>query len=192
MSRAAVFLDRDGVLVEEVFYPRTGEREAPLAPSDVRLLPGAAAAVRRLAKAGFFLVSVSNQSAYAKGKVELASLWQVHDRFVELLAAEDAALHEYYYSWSHPDGRMPHFSGTSLERKPSPYFVLLAAARYDLSLPNSWMVGDRETDVRCGRAAGIKTIRVLHAPKAAPTSNEPDFYATGLLEAAATIEAFQV
>src|SRR5947209_446235 len=66
MTRPAVFLDRDGVLVEEIYYPWTGEWEAPLVPEDVRLLPGAAAAVGRLAAAGFALAVISNQAAYAK------------------------------------------------------------------------------------------------------------------------------
>src|SRR6266576_385072 len=68
MSRSAVFLDRDGVLVEEVLYPETGEIEAPLKAEDVRLIPGAAASARRLAAAGYALVLVSNQGGMAKGK----------------------------------------------------------------------------------------------------------------------------
>ena len=64
MSRPAVFLDRDGVLVEEIFYSQTGEWEAPLRPEDVRLIPGAAAAARRLAEAGYALVLISNQAAF--------------------------------------------------------------------------------------------------------------------------------
>ena len=88
MSRKAVFLDRDGVLVEEIFYPRTGEREAPLAPEDVRLLPGVAPALRRLADAGYALVVISNQGGYAKGKTSLRALWLAHERFLALLAEQ--------------------------------------------------------------------------------------------------------
>ena len=67
VKRAAVFLDRDGVLVEEIYYPETGETEAPLRPEDVRLLPGAAAAALRMKTMGFLLILVSNQGAAAKG-----------------------------------------------------------------------------------------------------------------------------
>ena len=88
MSRPAVFLDRDGVLVEEIFYSQTGEWEAPLRPEDVRLIPGAAVAARRLAEAGYALVLISNQAAFAKGKTSLRALWLAHERFVELLASE--------------------------------------------------------------------------------------------------------
>ncbi len=129
MSRPAVFLDRDGVLVEEVFYPETGETEAPLCPEDVRLLPGAAAAARLLAQAGYALVLLSNQAGYAKGKASLRTLWLVHQRFVALLAREGVMLDAVFYSYSHRDGIMPYFSGPSLERKPGPYNLISAPGR---------------------------------------------------------------
>lgn len=163
MSRPAVFLDRDGVLVEEVFYPETGETEAPLRPEDVRLLPGAAAATRALARAGYALVLLSNQAAYAKGKASLRELWLVHERFVALLAGEAVTLDAVFYSYSHPDGIMPYFSGPSLERKPGPYNLIIAAAQLDLDLTCSWLVGDREFDVACALAAGVRPIQVENA-----------------------------
>jgi len=168
MSRPAVFLDRDGVLVEEVYYPETGEWEAPLKPEDVRLIPGAAAATRRLAQLGYALVLVSNQGGYAKGKTSLRALWLAHERFVALLAEEDVSLDGVYYSYAHPHGVMPYFSGGSLERKPGPYNLLVAAARHDLDLGRSWMIGDRDTDVDCGRAAGARAALVdnRHHPQA--------------------------
>ena len=168
MSRPAVFLDRDGVLVEEVFYPQTGETEAPLRPEDVRLLPGAAAAARALAQAGYALVLLSNQAAYAKGKASLRELWLVHERFVALLAGEAVTLDAVFYSYSHPNGIMPHFSGPSLERKPGPYNLIIAAAQLDLDLTRSWLVGDRESDVACALAAGVRPIRVEHTPNPSP------------------------
>jgi D-glycero-D-manno-heptose 1,7-bisphosphate phosphatase len=133
MSRPAVFLDRDGVLVEEIFYPETGEVEAPLRPDDVRLLPDAAAA-RSLAQAGYALVLVSNQAGYAKGKTSLRTLWLTHERFVALLAHEGVTLDAVFYSYSHPNGIVPFFSGPSLERKPGPYHLIIAAAQLDIDL----------------------------------------------------------
>jgi D-glycero-D-manno-heptose 1,7-bisphosphate phosphatase len=169
MSRPAVFLDRDGVLVEEIFYPFTGEREAPLAAEDVRLLPGVATALRNLASAGYALVVISNQGAYAKGKTTLRSLWLAHERFVALLADQGAKLDGYYYSYSHPNGTVPHFSGPSLDRKPGPYNIFVAAAQLDLDCHGSWMIGDRETDVACALAAGLRPILVSTAT-ASPSS----------------------
>ena len=161
LKRPAIFFDRDGVLVEEVFYGETGEREAPMRPDDVRLLPDAAAAARRLEEAGYLLIVISNQGAYAKGKIGLRSLWLVHERFVQLLADEGVRLDGFYYSYGHPDGVVPYFSGRSLDRKPNPYFIYVAAAQYDIDLTRSWFVGDRETDVECGLAAGLRTLRIV-------------------------------
>jgi D-glycero-D-manno-heptose 1,7-bisphosphate phosphatase len=160
VSRKAIFLDRDGVLVEEIFYPHTGEREAPLAPEDVRLLPGVAPALRSLAEAGYALVVISNQGGHAKGKTSLRALWLAHERFVALLAEQGARLDGAYYSYGHPDGTVPHFSGSSLDRKPGPYHVFVAAAQLDLDCHGSWMIGDRTTDVACAVAAGLRPILI--------------------------------
>jgi D-glycero-D-manno-heptose 1,7-bisphosphate phosphatase len=160
MSRPAVFLDRDGVLVEEIFYPETGEKEAPLRPEDVKLIPGAAIAARRLAAAGYALIVVSNQAAFAKGKTTLRSLWLAHERFVALLGADGVALDGTYYAYGHPQGVMPHFSGPSLDRKPGPYHLFIAAAQHDLDLGRSWMIGDRQTDIDCALAAGVRPILI--------------------------------
>jgi D-glycero-D-manno-heptose 1,7-bisphosphate phosphatase len=158
--RSAVFLDRDGVINEDVFYPETGEWEAPLDPDHLVLRPGVLPAMSRLAEAGFALVLVSNQAAHAKGKVALERLVAVDRRLRALLAEAGIGFAEFCYSYSHPQGIVPGFSGPSLERKPSPYFLLVAAARHDLDLASSWMVGDRATDVECGIAAGVRTIQV--------------------------------
>ena len=174
MSRPAIFLDRDGVLVEEIFYAHTGEREAPLSAEDVRLLPGVTAALRRLADAGFALVVISNQGGYAKGKTTLRALWLAHERFVALLAEQGVHLDGCYYSWGHPDGTVAHFSGPSLDRKPGPYNIFLAAAQLDLDLSRSWMVGDRDTDVECARAAEVRPMLIRQ-------DGEPASRADGLI-----------
>lgn len=168
MSHPAVFLDRDGVLVEEVFYPESGEWEAPMRVADVRLAEGAAAAAARLAQAGFKLVVISNQAAHAKGKASLRDLWLAHERFVFLLDQAGVRLDGAYYAYGHPDGIVPHFSGASLDRKPGPYNLFVAAAQLDLELPASWMIGDRVTDIDCGRAASVRGILVENANNPAP------------------------
>jgi D-glycero-D-manno-heptose 1,7-bisphosphate phosphatase len=186
VSRPAVFLDRDGVLVEDVFYPESGEWEAPWGPEDVRLITGAAEATRTLTAAGYALVVISNQGAFAKGKTTLRRLWLAHERFAALLAAEGAALDAVFYSYGHPDGVEPHFSGPSLDRKPGPYNVFIAAAQLDLDLGASWFVGDRATDIACAEAAGVRPILVrnLHAVEPAAGS----FCARDLLDAAKHIK----
>jgi D-glycero-D-manno-heptose 1,7-bisphosphate phosphatase len=188
MSRPAVFLDRDGVLVEEIYYPQTGEWEAPLAPEDVRLIPGAAAAARQLRERGFLLVLISNQAAHAKGKTTLRALWLAHERFLGLMAAEGATLDDVYYSYGHPDGIVPHFTGLSLDRKPGPYNLFIAAARLDLDLGRSWMVGDRDTDVTCAHSAGARAI-LIENPHSPQRGADADIRAKDLGEAVVRLAA---
>lgn len=168
VSRPAVFLDRDGVLVEEVFYAESGEWEAPWQVNDLRLIPGAAAAASRLADLGYALVLISNQGAFAKGKASLRNLWLIHQRFVDLLARENVVLDGVFYSYGHPEGIVPHFSGPSLDRKPNPYNIFIAAAQLDIDLGNSWVVGDRLTDIECARNANVRPVLVRnsHSPVA--------------------------
>ncbi len=184
----AVFLDRDGVLSEEIYYQRTGRWEAPLGPEDLALRPGVPAALWRLATLGYELFLVSNQGAYARGNATLEALWAVHDKLVGLLAAEGIRFKDCYYAFGHPEGVVPYFSGASLARKPGPYFLLVAAARYGIDMPHSWMVGDQDTDMACGSAAGVRTVLVAnpHAGDRAAASR-PDFRAGDLGEAAAII-----
>ncbi len=167
MTRAAVFLDRDGVLVEELFYPHTGEREAPLRVEDVRLVEGAAAALGRLKQAGYALIVVSNQAAFAKAKTTLRNLRLVHERFVALLDVENIRLDGVYYAYGHPDAVVPYFGGPVINRKPSPYHLFVAAAEHDLELARSWFVGDQESDVACAYAAAVTPI-LLRSHRPAP------------------------
>ena len=104
MSRPAVFLDRDGVLVEEIYYPESGESEGPWRADDVRIIPGAAAAARALADSRFALVLISNQAAFAKGKTTLRDTWLAHEHFVSLLADEGVKLDAVFYAYGHPNG----------------------------------------------------------------------------------------
>jgi D-glycero-D-manno-heptose 1,7-bisphosphate phosphatase len=188
MNRPAVFLDRDGVLVEELYYPETGEWEAPLRVADVRLIHGAAAAARRLPELGYRLVLVSNQAAHAKGKTTLRELWLIHERFVALMAAEGVALDAVFYAYGHPNGVVPHFTGPSLDRKPSPYNLFIAAARLDLDLSRSWMIGDRDTDVACAKSAGVGAILVDN-PHTAQRGDDADVLARDLADAVSHIAA---
>ena len=184
----AVFLDRDGVINEDVFYPETGEWEAPLQPEDLVLRPGVLPALQRLAASGFVLVLVSNQAAHAKGKVPLEALMAVDARLRAMLAEAGIAFAEFCYSYSHPDGVVPGFSGPSLERKPGPYFLLVAAARHGLDLAKSWMIGDRDTDIGCGQAAGTRTILVDNPHAGAKAGAAvPDFRCADLPAAVACI-----
>lgn len=156
----AAFLDRDGVLNEAVRDPTSGVLESPLAPRDVRLLPGVAAALRELAGAGYALVCVSNQPAAAKGKITVRELLAVHERVLELLAHEGVSLDAWRLCLHHPDGLLAELSGRCDCRKPAPGMLLDAAGALGLQLDASWMLGDTDTDLQAGRTAGCRTVLI--------------------------------
>lgn len=161
-GRAAVFLDRDGVLNELVPDRVSGVYESPLSVPDVRLTPGAAAAAARLARLGFALVCVSNQPAAAKGEVSVARLLEVHARVVELLRGQGVKLAASRLCMHHEHGVVPELSGTCDCRKPAPGMLLDAARALVIDLRISWMVGDTDADIAAGKAAGCMTLLVRH------------------------------
>ena len=157
-GRPAAFLDRDGTLNEVVPDPDSGMPESPLTVEDVRLIPGAAAAASRLADAGYALVCASNQPAAAKGKVGVDRLLAVHERVIGLLVGKGVHVEASLLCLHHPDGVVSALSRPCACRKPAPGMLLDAAAALALDLRSSWMLGDTDTDVAAGHAAGCRTV----------------------------------
>jgi len=187
-----VFLDRDGVINRNVLDRATGEYGAPRLPEEFELASGAIDALRALRRAGFPLFLISNQPDYAKGKSSLEELAAVHGRLVAELDAAGIAFTEFYYCYHHPQGVAAGYSGLCECRKPSPYFVFKARDAFGLALEKSWIVGDRATDIECGRAAGVRTIRVKEDHPAMRAVNEAkaDFEAHDLAHAAEILLKF--
>jgi histidinol-phosphate phosphatase family protein len=181
--RPAVFLDKDGTVVEDLPYN--------VDPALVRLAPGAAEALARLRRAGFALVLVSNQPGVALGRFPATALAAVDGRLRELLAPHGAALDAAYYCPHAPDsGRQGEAIGCSC-RKPAPGLLFRAAREHGLHLRRSWMIGDILNDVEAGRAAGCRTILLDNGGETEwrlSPAREPHFKAAGLLEAAEIIE----
>jgi D-glycero-D-manno-heptose 1,7-bisphosphate phosphatase len=188
LMRAAVFLDRDGVLNALVMNPATGRAESPLTPHDVQVPDGVLPALFRLQAAGYPLILVSNQPNYALGKSTLESLGEIHNRLVTELLHAGIHFTRFCYCLHHPKGVLAGFSGLCVCRKPSPWFLLRARDDLDLSLADSWMIGDQPTDIQCGRAAGTHTIRLGSDSGLSGHRNgcSPD-YAVGSLAQAADV-----
>src|SRR5262245_12002003 len=142
----AVFLDRDGTLVDELGFLRDAR--------DVRLLPGAAAGVRLFNRAGWRTVAVTNPSGIARGLLDEHALAEVHARLEELLAREDARLDAILHCPHHPEEGEPPLRCTCACRKPAPGLLLEAARRFALDLGASWTVGDSLRDLEAGERAG--------------------------------------
>jgi D-glycero-D-manno-heptose 1,7-bisphosphate phosphatase len=152
VPRPALFLDRDGVINEEVEYLSD--------PARVSLIPGAAAAIAQLNAASIPVVVVTNQSGLARGMFGPADLAAVTSRLAALLAAEGAHLDASYHCPHHPDGVVPDLAIACACRKPGIKLLLDAATDLDLDLPRSALVGDKPSDLGAARAAGCAAILV--------------------------------
>jgi D-glycero-D-manno-heptose 1,7-bisphosphate phosphatase len=182
--KKAVFLDRDGVLNELVLNHVTGEYEPPHSPDDLILFPYMIESLRVLQDADFELFLVSNQPDYAKGKTTLENIYAVHERFDHILKMDGIHFREYYYCYHHPNGIVPEYSVSCECRKPKPYFLLKAAQDYCINLKNSWLIGDRDSDIECGKVAGTRTIMVEEPHSSGLRgSSHPDNRAANLKDA---------
>lgn len=145
--RPAVFLDRDGTIIEHVDHLTD--------PGDVRLIPGAAKAIRLLRSAGYVCVVVTNQSVIGRGMLSVEGLGRVHAEMRRQLAQHGAELDGVYYCPAAPTTT----DRTTVEhsdRKPGSGMLLRAATEMDLDVSRSWMIGDMLSDVHAGRNAGCR------------------------------------
>jgi D-glycero-D-manno-heptose 1,7-bisphosphate phosphatase len=140
MNRA-VFLDRDGTIIEERNYLRRVE--------EVAIFPRAAAALERLNRAGFMLFIVSNQSGVGRGYFTLADVEKVNEHLLNELGRGGVRFEKVYFAPEAPD--MP-----SRGRKPSPQFLLDARDEFGVDLAQSYMIGDKLIDLECGWKAGVR------------------------------------
>jgi D-glycero-D-manno-heptose 1,7-bisphosphate phosphatase len=146
-GRAALFLDRDGVLVEEVGYLHR--------PEEVRLIPGAADLIAAANRAGLPVVLITNQAGIGRGYYGWAEFQATQERIEADLAAQGTALDMVLACPFHAQGQPPYRHPAHPCRKPRPGMILRAAERLGLDLAGSWVVGDRAIDLAAGRAAGL-------------------------------------
>jgi D-glycero-D-manno-heptose 1,7-bisphosphate phosphatase len=150
--RSAVFVDRDGTLIEEVGYLDRVER--------VELYPWTIDALRALNRTGFRVVLVSNQSGVARGFFSEAVVDDVHRHMAALLAAGGARIDAYYYCPHHPDGKVAGYALACECRKPNRGLVDRAVRELGVDPAQSFVVGDRWLDVELARRVGAKGVLV--------------------------------
>lgn len=164
MNRA-VFLDRDGTLIEEVNYCAD--------PARVNILPGVPEALRRLKDAGFLTFIITNQSGIGRGLMTEAQYRTVEAEVLRQAGAR--AIDAVYFCADVP-------AKDSLRRKPAPGMVLEAADQHDVDLARSFFIGDKAADMECGRRAGTRTILVRTGYGTAQEC-EADYFAADLADA---------
>ncbi len=151
-SQRAVFLDRDGVLIEDVGYVSSSD--------EVMIIDGVTAALRTLSERGFRLVVVSNQSAIARGLLTERELAEIHAGLATLLEREGVRVDAWLYCPHHPEEGHSPWRRACECRKPAPGLLLRARGLLGLELSSSYLIGDRRSDVAAGRAAGCIPLLV--------------------------------
>ena len=158
IMKKAVFLDRDGVINELIYYTEQGIIDSPFTVEQFRLLHGASEAINNLHKLGFNVILVSNQPGIAKGYLTEETFESIKNKMRDNLAKEGAFLDEEYYCFHHPEAKIERLRISCECRKPKPGLLLQAAKDIDINLSQSWMIGDGLTDIKAGKSAGCKTI----------------------------------
>lgn len=148
--RPALFLDRDGTLNEDYGYVSD--------PARLVLLPGAIAAVKRANDLGWYAFLVTNQSGVGRGYYEEAQVLLCNAALQQQLRAEGAHLDDIRYAPDHPEAALPRYRSTSNWRKPEPGMLIDLMAHWPVEAEASLMVGDKESDVQAGMAAGIRSL----------------------------------
>jgi D-glycero-D-manno-heptose 1,7-bisphosphate phosphatase len=184
VSRPAVFLDRDGTMIEERGYVDRMDL--------LTIFPFTADALRLLNRAGFAVVIVTNQSAIGRGMIDEAFLHQVHREIGARLARGDAVVDAYYFCPHLADAPVQRYRQACRCRKPGPGMIEQACREMNLDPARSVMVGDRWLDIACGRAAGTRTVLVrtghgAHEEDTPPDGIGADAILNNLMEAAGWI-----
>jgi D-glycero-D-manno-heptose 1,7-bisphosphate phosphatase len=179
----AVFLDKDGTVIEDVPYNTD--------PAKVKLSGSALTGLKKVQHAGYLLIIISNQPGIAKGYFTGTALLDACDRMRKLLADGQIYLDGLYYCPHHPQGIIEKFSSDCDCHKPRPGMLLKAARDHNIDLRESWMVGDILNDVEAGKKAGCRTILINNGNETEwITDNEwrnPDYLAKDLDEMATII-----
>jgi D-glycero-D-manno-heptose 1,7-bisphosphate phosphatase len=146
-GRPALFLDRDGALVEEAQYLSRAE--------NISIIPGAAEVIAAANKQGVPVVVVTNQAGIGRGYYEWADFKTVQDALIAALAAEGADINAVYACAHHPQAQGCFAHADHPARKPNPGMLLQAGSDFGLDLKSSWLVGDKAIDVEAAKRAGI-------------------------------------
>ncbi|OGW43667.1 MAG: hypothetical protein A2X57_02630 [Nitrospirae bacterium GWD2_57_8] len=148
----AVFLDRDGTINEEVGYVRD--------LAMLRLIPGAAAAIRKLNEAGFKVIVITNQSGVARGYFPESQVQEANALLRTKLGREGAVVDAEYYCPHHPTAGNSAYTQACDCRKPETGLIDRAVKDFDIDRTSSFMVGDKWSDVELGHRAGLRTVLV--------------------------------
>lgn len=161
-SHPAAFIDRDGVINEIVWNDDIEQLDSPMKVSQFKFMPGVAEALKTIKEKGYYIFIVTNQPGAAKGKTDLATLYDINTYMIESLAKEGVEIDDLFMCPHYPR-RLPHTKEEFLIRKcncrkPEPGLIYRAMRKYNIDLSASYMIGDSCSDVAAGSAVGLSTI----------------------------------
>ncbi len=180
-EKQAIFLDRDGVINQEAGYITK--------PSELKIIEGAPEGIKKINDVGSLAIVITNQSVVARGNCTEKELKNIHDRLETLLGKESAYVDAIYYCPHHPKfgqkRKTKELKPKCSCRKPEPGLLKKAAKDMNISLGNSWLIGDTTTDILTAERMGIKNIllRTGHAGQDHKYNVEPDYIFLNLNEA---------
>ena len=163
--RKAIFLDKDGTLIEDIPY----NVDARL----IRFPEGCLDALKSLQASGYLLIVISNQSGVAHGYFSEADLINLKRELTGMLQSSGIRLDAFYFCPHHPKGKIERLAVHCDCRKPNPGMILRAADQFNINLTHSWMIGDILNDVEAGNRAGCRTILINNG-------NETEWETAGL------------
>ena len=155
-KQKAIFLDRDGTINKYVGFLRK--------INEMELLPGVPEAIKEINKSGYLAIVVTNQPVIARGEVSFSELENIHNKMETLLGKEGAYIDGIYFCPHHPhkgyEGEVVELKIDCNCRKPKPGLLLKAAEDFNIDLEKSYMIGDSDSDIQAGEAAGCKSIKI--------------------------------
>ncbi|RJG11380.1 D-glycero-alpha-D-manno-heptose-1,7-bisphosphate 7-phosphatase [Massilia cavernae] len=177
----AIFLDKDGTLVDDV--------SCNAEPRRITLAAGAGPGLRLLARLDYRFFVVTNQDGIAHGHLELDDVKAVAHRLADLMFREQLTLEGFYFCPHHPEGKVERFSRECHCHKPQPGMLLQAAREHGIDLRSSWMIGDILHDIEAGNRAGCRTLLIDNGnetewrlgARRIPTRMARDLYAAAVL-----------
>ncbi|MFY0599618.1 MAG: HAD-IIIA family hydrolase [Cyclobacteriaceae bacterium] len=178
-KQKAIFLDRDGVLNED--------RHLIHKPEDLVLYPSTSDAIKKINNSDYLAVVATNQSVVARNLCSIDELEYIHKKLDSELGADGAKLDQLYYCPYHPDKGYPEenpdYKKEHPWRKPSPGMLLQGAEDFNINLAQSFMIGDRESDILAGKRAGCTTIALKTGHGYHGAKTQPDYIFNDLTEA---------
>ena len=186
----AIFLDRDGTIIEDAVYLKRIE--------DIKVIPGAIEALQKFHELGFLNIIVTNQSGVARGYFTEEYLGEIHNKLKLLFGVKDSTLiDDIFYSPDHPDGILEKYKKISKDRKPDTGMITIAQKKHNIDMQNSYFIGDSYIDMKCADNAGIRSVFVLTGKKEEDLTRckeeniKIEYIAKDILEASKFIEEIQ-